>query len=143
VSPGEDALVRLKPLESPVQEGFQALKVPLGDKLYYLVELRRLIGFDRDLPDEGMLVTLVNEKIPECMHHGDCYLRVVNAEPDKPDLRHATFDIRPGKKSAFLAADRDLIIALVAQEGDESVVRVTTRKQWQATLERDISAPAQ
>ncbi len=49
----------LKPLE--VDEGIRALKFPVDDKHYYLIELRLRMSSDVGIPMEGILVTSVDE----------------------------------------------------------------------------------
>lgn len=52
--------VTLFPLE--ISEGTRVIKIPAGDKLYYLVELRRKIGVDQSLPyTGGLVISLINE----------------------------------------------------------------------------------
>ncbi len=48
----------LTPIETA--SGVKAVKYPLTDTTYYLVEVRHRIGWDRYLPDEGVIIYYVN-----------------------------------------------------------------------------------
>jgi M6 family metalloprotease-like protein/uncharacterized repeat protein (TIGR02543 family) len=48
----------LKRLDTP--DGLKAVKFPLTDTTYYLVEVRHRVGWDRYLPDEGVVVYYVD-----------------------------------------------------------------------------------
>jgi len=48
----------LKPLDAP--DGLKAVKFPITDSTYYLVEVRHRVGWDRYLPDEGVIVYYVD-----------------------------------------------------------------------------------
>lgn len=60
MTPNEDAeIIQLAPLEVNREES--AVVISLSDSIYYVVELRLKIGFDDYLPDEGILITFVDE----------------------------------------------------------------------------------
>jgi len=63
-----------------------AVKIPLTDKIYYLVELRQRIGYDLGLPDTGLLVTYIDSSIsgPGCV-------QIVDANPLTATLDDCTF----------------------------------------------------
>ena len=56
VNNGEYSNVTLDPSELK-SNGYQAIKVPLSDGRYYLVETRQKIGFDLGLPNYGVLIS--------------------------------------------------------------------------------------
>lgn len=60
LSPGTSELVTLEPLEIKTS-GIQVIKIPTDNKKYYLIESRRKIGFDKSIPDEGVLITFIDE----------------------------------------------------------------------------------
>jgi len=63
-----------------------AVKIPLTDKTYYLVELRQRIGYDLGLPDTGLIVTYIDGNIggPGCV-------QIVDANPLTATLDDCTF----------------------------------------------------
>lgn len=66
------------------------VKVPVTDRIYYLLELRQRIGFDIGLPDTGVLVTYVNGEIS-----GAGSVRIVDANPLTATMDDAAF--KPGR----------------------------------------------
>lgn len=63
IKPGETSLAFLAPLSKG--GNLLAVKIPLNDGTYYLVENRQPIGFDKILPDSGILVLKVNPHADE------------------------------------------------------------------------------
>lgn len=63
VKPGETSYAFL----SPLSKGGELLvvKIPLDDGTYYLVENRQPLGFDKTLPDSGILILKVNPQAAE------------------------------------------------------------------------------
>ena len=99
--------ITLQPLES--DSGTRALVLPVSDTKYYVVEVRRQIGYDSNLPSEGVLVYLVDlSKV-----NGDGLVRVVNSRPET-----LTLDDAPYKQGAFLAdPTSDLYLAVAYANG--------------------------
>jgi len=68
-----------------------AIKIPVGSGVnpaqYYLVEVRRQIGFDSALPTAGVLITYVNSSATIGM------VRVVNSDPSVADLENAVWKV--------------------------------------------------
>ncbi len=62
VNMGENVTVLLSPLEVP-SASFQAIRIPLSSSVYYLVEVRKKVGYDTYLPGQGVLVLFVNETL--------------------------------------------------------------------------------
>ena len=58
VSETETVLVDPLSLKS---NGIQVIKIPIGEHKYYLVEARRRAGFDQRLPNEGVLISWMDE----------------------------------------------------------------------------------
>ena len=90
VKPGQDAEVILGPLEDGSSENL-AIKIPLSDHTYYLIENRQPLGFDRYLPGSGILIMYADDRIHEC-RHGDAPVRLMNATPAIPNLEGAAQD---------------------------------------------------
>jgi M6 family metalloprotease-like protein len=120
VSPSSSECVTVKPLEIKT-EGIQVIKIPITEQSYYLVEVRRKIGFDGILPDEGMLITFVDETIS-----GGGFIKVKDAKPGTADLYDATFDVAPGKQNAFIDQDHNLAVTVVQAKDSEYTICVTT-----------------
>lgn len=119
---GTTEYVTLQPVEKKIGSGIRVVKVTIGPSLYYLVEVRRKIGFDSALPDEGMLITYINETVSECKLSGNCFIKVMDAEPTKPGMHNATFDARAGKKRVFTDDARNL--AIIALSGDNDALKI-------------------
>jgi len=68
-----------------------AIEIPIGENedssQYYLVEVRRQIGFDAALPAEGVLITEVNESRTVGI------VRVINGDPGEADLSNAVWQV--------------------------------------------------
>jgi M6 family metalloprotease-like protein len=97
VARGETAEVLLGPLEdgsSPVL----AVRIPLSDSTFYLVENRQPLGFDRSLPGSGVLVMYADDRVAEC-RHGQAPVKLAAADPSRPRLEGAAFT--PGPRDTF------------------------------------------
>ena len=97
VTPGTETDVILGPLEKGSAK-ILAVKIPVSETSYYLVENRQPIGFDKHLPGSGILIMYADDTISEC-RHGNAPVKLMNADPSVPNLEGATFDI--GKKDTF------------------------------------------
>ena len=113
VKPGEKVQIRLGPLEDP-SSGTMVIKIPLTSSTYYLVENRQFIGYDKNLPEEGVLIMFANDLNVEGWF-GNGPVRLVNANPSVAHLESAAFDI--GKNDTFTDAKNGLSIKLVAKDG--------------------------
>jgi M6 family metalloprotease-like protein len=134
VHPGATEFITLEPLEMEAK-GTQVIKIPGHGETYYLVEARRKIGFDSALPDEGILITRVDESEAVRGSQAGGYLlvsgprgfvQVQDAEPDTSSLNDATFDARPGKKNVFTELKAGLGIVVVDSGNDVYQICVTT-----------------
>ena len=99
----------LGPLEDASSD-ILAVKIPLSETTYYLIENRQPIGFDQYLPGSGVLIMYADDTVPEC-RHGKSPVRLVNAEPEVSYLRGAAFDI--GKRDSFFDIKSGVEIKLV------------------------------
>jgi len=97
VRPGETTEIALGPLEDGSSQTL-AIKIPISETTYYLVENRQPIGFDKVLPGSGILISYADETVAEC-RHGKAPVRLVNADPSVPHLEGAAFEI--GKRDLF------------------------------------------
>ena len=109
----QNLTVVVDPLELP-SPGIHALKIPLTMDTYYLVEVRQKIGFDRCLPDEGVVIYLVDETKTGS---GQSVLTVQDSGPETRTRNDAPFDLRPGKPAAFFDRDNDVSIVIVGKRG--------------------------
>jgi len=99
--------ITLQPLES--DSGTRALVLSISDTISYVVEVRRQIGYDRNLPSEGVLVYLVDSS----KGNGDGLVRVVNSHPGASTLDDAAYT-----QGAFLADPTiDLYLAVAYVNG--------------------------
>ena len=88
IYPGSKKNVTIWPLEDKTDKT-QAVILPSSNGRYYLVEVRQKSGFDKYLPNSGVLITLVNEKLPP----QSGMVRVIDANPSTLALSDATFKV--------------------------------------------------
>ena len=122
VRPGETAECMLGPLAGGVTET-AAIKIPLSDNTYYLIENRQPIGYDRNLRGSGVLILYADDRVAEC-RRGESPVRLVNANPAVPHLEGAAFDL--GKMSVFEDRKNRIRIELVEKTGVGYRVRIAT-----------------
>jgi hypothetical protein len=121
VEPGKVTEILLGPLEDGSSDTL-ALKVPLSESTYYLVENRQPIGvFDSNLPGKGVLVMFADDRIAEC-RHGKSPVKRVCADPSVPDLQGAAFRI--GGKARFVDEKNNLEIVLLEEVNGSCRIRV-------------------
>jgi hypothetical protein len=120
IKPGETRYGFLSPLS---QKGARAVvKIPLKGDLYYLVENRQPVGFDRALPDSGLLVLKVDPGAPE----GYGTVKVVNADESSPHFSRATFRLDRSNRSLYVDRGANVAILPLWTEGDAQGVLITT-----------------
>ena len=129
VNPGTTKSVFLSPL-SKMGETL-AVKIPLKRKWssgrgnFYLIENRQPIGYDRLLPDSGILILKVNEDAME----GSGTVKVMDADPDSPHFSHATFRLDKDKRNSFIDKKNNVaIIPLWSEKGKKGVLITTPVK---------------
>lgn len=129
LSPGSSEFVILQPSEIKTG-GIQVIKIPVDNKMYYLIEARRKIGFDKSLPDEGVLITFVDEtkvEKPEKVIQGPAgFVKIKDADTSTEILSDATFDMRPGKKSTFTDEKNNLAVIVIPTQDKAYDIYVTT-----------------
>jgi M6 family metalloprotease-like protein len=101
-----------------------AIKIPVGasqNSQYYLVEVRKQIGFDSALPATGVLITFVNET------RSVGPVRLINSDPAEPDLQDAPWQI----DQTFTDSLNNLTVTVTSESGNsyEVTVCVGTRAQ--------------
>jgi hypothetical protein len=110
----QNMTVTVDPLELP-SSGVHALKVSLWhSNAYYLVEVRQKIGLDNGLPDQGVLIYLVDETKTVW---GQSVLAVQDSSPETRTLDDDSFDLRPGKQAAFFDRENDVSIVILGRSG--------------------------
>ncbi len=127
VRPGETALAFLSPLS--VGGGTVAVKVPLSSGKYYLVENRQPVGFDRALPDSGILVLKVNPDAQE----GYGTVQVMDATPTAAHFRQATYRLEAAGRDLF--RDPEVAVIPLWQEGDRLGILITTPEKSTQAVE--------
>ncbi|WP_455280577.1 M6 family metalloprotease domain-containing protein [[Eubacterium] cellulosolvens] len=88
IYPGSMTNVTIWPLEDETDK-IQAVILPSTNGIYYLLEVRQKSGFDKYLPDSGVLITLVNEKLPP----QSGMVRIIDSDPSTLDLTDAAFKV--------------------------------------------------
>lgn len=123
VKPGDTVLAILSPLGNAGDT--LVVKIPLNQGRYYLVENRQATGFDRFLPDSGLLVLKVD---PEAME-GAGTVRIMDADPKARHFSRATFKLEEGGRNLFSDTDHGIaIIPLWAETGGQAVLVTSTAK---------------
>lgn len=84
---GSTITVELNPIES--SSGIRAIKIPVTEDVYYLIEARRKTGYDLYLPGEGVLILLVNETLKP----GEGLVKLIDAKPETATLNDAYFRV--------------------------------------------------
>jgi hypothetical protein len=127
VTPGETAVAFLSPLV--VGGETLAVKIPLSSGKYYLVENRQPVGFDRALPDSGILILKVNPYAQE----GYGTVQIMDANPASAHFRQATYRLDAGGRNLF--KDSEVAVIPLWKEGERLGVMVTTPEKSTQALE--------
>jgi hypothetical protein len=121
VSRGTSKTVQLAPLAKG-RSKILAMRLPVDDKTYYLIENRQPIGPDKHLPSHGVLIYYCDDRIAEC-RHGKAPLKLVNADPSVPELKGAPFTLEG--KNSYRDKKRDISVKLAAKRGDNYKIYVS------------------
>jgi M6 family metalloprotease-like protein len=127
VKPGETAMTFL----SPLSQGGDRLvvRIPLKRSQYYLIENRQPIGFDRNLPDSGLLILKVNLEVAE----GSGTVKIMDANPNAQHFSQATFRIEQNNRNLYLDGGNKLaIVPLWSEKGKMGVLITTPEKSSEA-----------
>jgi hypothetical protein len=119
VKPGETSFGLL----SPLSKGGDLLvvKIFVDEYSHYLIENRQPIGFDRMLPDSGILILEVHPAYQD----GTGVVRVKNPI-SSPNFDHATYKLGVDNRSLFVDKRNNLSIIPLWKEKENLGVLVTT-----------------
>ena len=119
VKPGETSFAFL----SPLSKGGDVLvvKIPVDEGTHYLIENRQPIGFDRVLPDSGILILEVHPAYQD----GTGVVRVKNPI-SSPNFDHATYKLEESNRNVFIDKQNNISIIPLWKEEEKLGVLVTT-----------------
>jgi M6 family metalloprotease-like protein len=121
--------VTVEPVEE-VTSGIQAIKVPLVQDRYYLIEVRQKIGIGSRLLDYGVMIYLVDES--KTSQQG--ILIAVDGTADTATLDDATFDLREGKQPAYFDKENDISVVVLHASELSRVIFVGPVRQGEKAL---------
>jgi hypothetical protein len=120
VKPGETTYASLSPLSKKGEK--LVVKIPLKGNRYYLVENRQPFGYDRILPDSGLLILKVDPNVPE----GYGTAKIMDADPKSPRFSRATFRLDRPNRNLFLDKEANIAVIPLWSEGESLGVLITT-----------------
>ncbi|MEI9477865.1 MAG: hypothetical protein WCO26_14985 [Deltaproteobacteria bacterium] len=127
VRPGETSYTFLSPLSKKGET--LAVKIPLEDGTYYLIENRQPIGSDRVLPDAGILVLKVDPEAQE----GYGTVKIMNADPKAPGFARATFRLDRDGRTLFMDKRNKIAVIPLWEESENlGVLMVPPKKSGDA-----------
>ena len=132
VRPGEEKGTFLAPLAKGGKT--LVLKIPLPGGQYYLVESRQPVGLDKVQPDSGILILKVNPAAQE----GSGIVRIMDADPNSPNLSRATFRVDQGNRNLFVDKENNVAIIPLWAQGENQGVLITTAKKSQEALQATL-----
>ncbi|MFX0077659.1 MAG: M6 family metalloprotease domain-containing protein [Candidatus Hermodarchaeota archaeon] len=94
-----DITTLIDPLELSTT-GVHLVKIPVTADQYFLIEVRRQIGYDASLPDEGVVVTYIDETLES----GHGIVKVIDSHPLTPDKDDGAFDIGVGEVDSYVSS---------------------------------------
>lgn len=121
IKAGQRGEVLLGPLQDPKAETL-AIKVSVTDSTDFLIENRQAIGFDMNLPGNGVLIMHADDNVAEC-RHGKSPVKLINADPSVPHLEGAPFDI--GKNASYVDPKNNVKIDLIDKIGKSYKIQVS------------------
>lgn len=128
VKPGEEQYAFLSPLSKGGKK--LVVKVPLADGNYYLIENRQPIGYDKNLPDSGIIILKVNPNVQE--GHGT--VEVTDANPASPHFSQPAYKLREGSGNIYIDKRHEFAVIPLWEEGDAAGVLVTTLEKKEDAL---------
>jgi hypothetical protein len=127
VNPGDTVAATLAPLAKNGET--LVVKIPLDRGQYYLVENRQPIGYDRFLPDSGLLVLKVDPEARE----GSGTVRIMDADPQAHHFSKATYKLGESRRNRFAdEAHNVAVIPLWPETGGQGVLVTTPKMAGQA-----------
>jgi len=133
INPGATALIFLSPLAK--KEDRLAVRISLSDGQYYLMESRQPIGYDRVLPDFGLVVLKVNPEAQE----GYGTVQMMKANPQARHFSQATYRLDQETRNCFVDRRNRLAVIPLWKEGDRLGVLVTTPEIAPKALDAAVS----
>jgi len=118
--PGETVYAFLSPLAE--KGDTLVVKIPLKQGRYYLIENRQPIGFDRILPDSGILILKVDPQKPG----GSGPVRLMDPDPKSMHFSRATFRLDHENRNLFLDKGNNIAVIPLWPNGDKLGVLITT-----------------
>jgi len=119
VNAGSKSTVTIGALES--SSGKLVVKLPLADGKYYLIEYRRKIGYDAALPDEGIVITLVDPSKAS----GQGIVTVIDRNPGTSTLDDAAF--RTGE--SYNNPSATIAVSVISTSASSAVILVDRTQQ--------------
>ncbi len=117
---------------APLGQGGSTLvvKVPLPDGTYYLVENRQRVGYDRVLPDAGIIILRV---FPGALE-GYGTVELMNADPTAPHFSKAAYGLERSRGAFFADKKNGIAIVPLWHEDDRTGVAVAAARDAEAAL---------
>ena len=128
VRPGESRFVALSPLEKTGET--LAVKIPLEGGRYYLLENRQPIGYDKVLPDSGLLILGINPAAVE----GTGTATIMDANPGAPNFGEATFRQDHPDRNMFTDPGNNIVVIPLWTEEENLGVLVTSSDKGETAL---------
>ncbi len=128
VRPGEEKGTFLAPLAKGGKT--LVMKIPLPGGQYYLVESRQPVGLDKVQPDSGILILKVNPAAQE----GSGTVRIMDADPNSPNLSRATFRLDQENRNLFVDKENNVAVIPLWAQGENQGVMVTTAEKGRDAL---------
>jgi hypothetical protein len=127
VKPGETSFALLSPLSKGGDH--LVVKVPVDKWSHYLIENRQPIGFDRMLPDSGMLILEVHPNAED----GTGGVKVKSAI-SSPSFDKATYKLEVNNRNVFVDKQNNISIIPLWKEKENLGVLVTTPDRSKAAI---------
>jgi M6 family metalloprotease-like protein len=131
VKPSDALAVRIDPLELATGS-ILAVKILLNDTGYYLLEVRQRIGYDDQLPDNGVLVSYIpySKERPILGYVSHNYpVTLIDATPSTRTLNDSTFDLGRNRSSEYLDIQNNFAMFLLRKQNLSYVVVLTSANQ--------------
>jgi len=122
--------VTLNPLEDSGAV-LHAVKLPVTSTTYYLIEVRKQIGFDQYLPSSGVLVSYVDETLSS----GRGIVKVKDANPSTSTLNDAAFQVG----QTFADYMKNVRISILSSDGSSYLILVDRRSPMPDLTITDLS----
>jgi hypothetical protein len=127
VKPGETSFALL----SPLSKGGDLLvvKIPFSTTTHYLIENRQPVGFDKVLPDSGILILEVNRMVSDA----DGPVRVKSAV-SSATFDQATYKLEASNRNVFVDKQHNIAVIPLWKEKENLGVLITTPNHSEAAI---------